>query len=136
MIKLLFYFSFLSIVFCVSCSSSHSSETTTKLAGDSIQNTEPALTETPPIAANSSEYATFIFLSDSTSKTPSYGYDILIDGAKFIHQPYIPSISGNKGFATKEKAEATAQLVIHKLKNNIMPPSLSPKELDSLGILK
>ncbi len=136
MVKLLLYFSFTSAIFCVSCSSSHSSETTTKLTGDSIQNTEPALTEAPPIAAKNIEYTTFIFLSDSISKTPSYGYDILMDGAKFIHQPYIPSISGNKGFTSKTKAEATAQLVIYKLKNNIMPPSLSPKELDSLGVLK
>lgn len=40
----------------------------------------------------------------------TWGYDILMDGKLFIHQPFAPGISGNRGFSTKEKAELAAQL--------------------------
>lgn len=59
-----------------------------------------------------------------------------MDSHVFIHQPSIPSIAGNKGFTTKEQAQRVASLVVYKLTHNIMPPSVTPKELDSLGILK
>lgn len=132
MIKQLLYIPLLALIFFVSCSQNNSSETTIHSTQDSLQQSVTPTTE----VEKETIYTTVIFLSDSLSKVPSYGYDVLMDGNKFIHQPYIPSISGNKGFSSKEKAEATAQLVIFKLKNNIMPPSVSPKELDSLGVLK
>lgn len=70
------------------------------------------------------------FQSDSTS----WGYDISIDGKKYVHQPHIPAVNGNHKFKTKEEAERTAALVVHKIKNNIMPPSVTIEELDSIGI--
>lgn len=132
MVKQLLYITLLALPFFVSCSQNNSSETTIHSTQDSLQQSVTPTTE----VKKETIYTTVIFLSDSLSKVPSYGYDVLMDGNKFIHQPYIPSISGNKGFSSEEKAEATAQLVIFKLKNNIMPPSVSPKELDSLGVLK
>lgn len=65
-----------------------------------------------------------------------YGYDILIFDALYVHQPHIPAINGNRGFKTKEQATKAAEFVIYKIRNNIMPPSLSVEELDSLGTLK
>jgi DnaJ-class molecular chaperone len=65
-----------------------------------------------------------------------FGYDILIEDAMYVHQPHIPAINGNRGFKTKEQAHTTAEFVIYKIRNNIMPPSLSVEELDSLGTLK
>jgi hypothetical protein len=63
-----------------------------------------------------------------------FGYDIIAQGKVIIHQPYIPAISGNKGFRTKEDAQKIAQLVIYKLNKNIIPPSVTKKELDSLQL--
>ena len=51
-----------------------------------------------------------------------------------VHQPNIPAVMGNRGFSTEEDAAKTADLVMYKLKNNIMPPSVSVSELDSIGI--
>ena len=83
-----------------------------------------------------SNYNYTIFLCDSSNQKLGYGYNIIMDSHIFIHQPSIPSIAGNKGFTSKAQAEKIATLVIHKLTHNIMPPSVTPKELDSLGILK
>ncbi len=69
------------------------------------------------------------------SEITGYGYTVMVDNRILINQPTIPGQSGNKGFDTKEKASKVAQLVIDKIKNNQMPPSVSKKELDSLDIL-
>jgi len=73
------------------------------------------------------------FKNDSVLK--GYGYDIYVDNSLKVHQPHIPAVSGNKGFATEEKAKKAGEFVGNKFRNNIMPPSVSPKELDSLGVL-
>jgi len=63
-----------------------------------------------------------------------WGYDVFVDGKKYIHQEIIPAVPGTKGFDTEENAQKVADLVSHKISNNIMPPSVTPEELDSLGI--
>lgn len=65
-----------------------------------------------------------------------YGYDIFIHDALYVHQPHIPAINGNRGFKTKDQANKAAEFVVYKIRNNVMPPSLSVEELDSLGTLK
>ncbi len=80
-----------------------------------------------------------IFSNDTIKQEPKltgYGYDILIYDAVYNHQPHIPAINGVRGFHTSEQAQKTAELVVFKIKNNVMPPSLSVKELDSLDVLK
>lgn len=77
------------------------------------------------------------FQNDSVKNNLSgYGYDIYIDssGSPTVHQPNIPAVPGNKGFATESDAKRIGELVAGKVKNNIMPPSISPAELDSLGV--
>ena len=69
-------------------------------------------------------------------KVGGYGYDIYIFDAMYVHQPNVPAINGNRGFKTKEQAKNAGDLVAYKIKNNIMPPSVSIQELDSLGVLK
>lgn len=64
-----------------------------------------------------------------------WGYQILNNGQLYINQPHIPSVQGNKGFDSKDKAIKTAEYIINKLENNIFPPTVSPQELDSLGVL-
>jgi hypothetical protein len=65
---------------------------------------------------------------------PGYGYDIVIDGNPKIHQPHIPAVPGNNGFKTEEDAKKTGELAKQKILNNVMPPTIDVRELDSLGI--
>jgi hypothetical protein len=71
-----------------------------------------------------------ISLSDST-----YGYGIYKNNTLYIRQLNIPAVSGNHQFKTEFQAQKVAELVILKLKSNIIPPSISIFELDSLKIL-
>lgn len=78
-----------------------------------------------------------VFKVDSVDFNGSrgWGYDILIDGKIFIHQPNVPAIMGNNGFSSEEKAMITGEFIINKIKHNIFPPAVTPEELDSLGVL-
>lgn len=64
----------------------------------------------------------------------TYGYDIMLNGRLLIHQPNIPCINGNNGFASTKDAEKVAQLMIDKVKRGIMPPAVSLKELKKMQI--
>ena len=68
------------------------------------------------------------------SEGNTFGYDILDHNRKMIHQPSVPGIPGNKGFAKKADAEKVARLVMNKINHNQMPPTVSKHELDSLRI--
>jgi hypothetical protein len=64
-----------------------------------------------------------------------WGYTIkLNDSLHLIDQPMIPGRQGNKGFSSKEDAQKTANLVMYKMRKGILPPAVSERELDSLGI--
>lgn len=62
----------------------------------------------------------------------TFGYDILMNGKVMIHQPNIPGMPGLKGFINKEDAAKVADLVIGKLKNNQMPPTVTTEELEDI----
>jgi len=64
-----------------------------------------------------------------------WGYDIYIDNKRYIHQFIIPEIQGSYTFSTKEKALKTANFVVEKINNGIVPPFVTLKELDSLNVL-
>ncbi|MFI5154181.1 MAG: DUF4907 domain-containing protein [Chitinophagales bacterium] len=65
----------------------------------------------------------------------SFGYDIFADNRLLIHQPNIPGIPGTNGFTRKKDAEKVAQLVVKKIKQGMMPPTIEKKDLDSLEIV-
>lgn len=65
-----------------------------------------------------------------------WGYDIYMNGKLYIHQPHIPAVSGNKAFNNEADAQKAGELVVYKINNNIMPPSVSIEELDSIGVLQ
>lgn len=79
---------------------------------------------------------TRIFRNDTIagSNLTGFGYDILVDGKLYIHQPHIPAISGSKGFLSEEDARKTAEFITEKLKNTKDLPSIKKEELDNLGI--
>ena len=126
--------SFTLLFFMYSCSTKPQAEQKTII--DSKNESNIPATTTNNNQQEPSQYSVAVFLCDSLNQKPAYGYNIIMDSHVFIHQPSIPSIAGNKGFTTKEQAQRVASLVVYKLTHNIMPPSVTPKELDSLGILK
>jgi hypothetical protein len=64
----------------------------------------------------------------------TWGYDILIDHKIFIHQPNRPGLPGNDGFTTKKDAIKVAELVLVKIKNGEIPPTISLEELKALKL--
>jgi len=63
-----------------------------------------------------------------------YGYDIYKRGNLLIHQSTIPCITGKKGFVTSKDAATIASLVLQKIRNGIMPPTLTVHDLKVSGV--
>jgi hypothetical protein len=59
----------------------------------------------------------------------TFGYDVYKDDVMFIHQPHIPGMPGVKGFEREDQARKAADLMIDKMKNGIVPPTLSEEEI-------
>ncbi|MEI2760332.1 MAG: DUF4907 domain-containing protein [Bacteroidia bacterium] len=106
---------FFSLFLILSCSDNKSSEKTAK--------------QSPPLLNN---ITVETYKNDST--VGGFGYNIMVDGRLMIRQPNIPAVMGNRGFVSEADASKAAALVAYKLKNNIMPPSVTIEELDSIGI--
>ncbi len=65
-----------------------------------------------------------------------WGYRIFTgDTLLLIQQDMIPGMPGINGFDSEAKAATTAGFVISKIRNGLFPPTVSPRELDSLGVL-
>lgn len=108
-------------------------------SNDKVQT--PPVTEQPTVSYNpyeKSEITVDVFMVDSLESNGSggWGYDILINGKLYIHQPIIPGVQGNRVFSSEEKAREAGELVISKIRNNILPPSVSVEELDNRGLLE
>lgn len=69
------------------------------------------------------------------NKDKSFGYKILRDGKPMINQESIPAVPGNNGFPKMQQAEKMANLVIQKINQGIMPPTVSVAEVDSIKAL-
>ena len=69
------------------------------------------------------------------SANNSFGYDIYKDGKMMVHQPSVPGLPGNNGFATREAAERVAGLVVQKIQKGEMPPTVSVAEMKKLKAL-
>ena len=79
-----------------------------------------------------------IFRNDTlpgSEKSDGYGYDIFIGKDRYIRQQYIPAIPGHMAFSTPAKAYKTASLIANKIRQHILPPTVSVGELDSMGVL-
>jgi hypothetical protein len=66
----------------------------------------------------------------------TYGYDVFVDGRLMIRQTSIPAMSGNEGFKTKDDVTKVAELVKYKTSKDEMPPTVTPEEMKSLGVIK
>jgi hypothetical protein len=63
-----------------------------------------------------------------------WGYEIYQAKKRYIIQPNIPAISGNKGFASKGDAQKVAALMLKKIMNHELPPTITIEELNALHI--
>jgi hypothetical protein len=61
-----------------------------------------------------------------------WGFDILLNNQKYIHQPNIPAINGEIPFKTKKDALKIAELMKIKICNNIIPPTITIEEINNL----
>ena len=64
-----------------------------------------------------------------------WGYQIFEADKMVINQTHIPSVPGVQGFSTQENAQITAEYILKKIKQGIFPPTITPQNLDSLGVL-
>jgi len=71
---------------------------------------------------------------NTDTKKSRWGYDIYVDSKLYVHQPHIPAVSGREGFITEEEAKKVGNFVVKKMKRNIVPPTVSVEELDSMKI--
>jgi hypothetical protein len=63
----------------------------------------------------------------------TYCYDVLVDGRLMIHQTRIPGVPGNEGFKTNDDAAKVVEMVMYKIRNGEMPPTVSADEMKNTG---
>lgn len=81
----------------------------------------------------SNPYADSAITSETYPTENGFGYKIYIDGNLYVDQPTIPAVAGNKGFGESD-AETVAELAVDKIRQGIIPPTISTEELADLGI--
>jgi hypothetical protein len=64
-----------------------------------------------------------------------WGYEITTNGKLYIHQEFIPAVSGKRGFASKEQALLVGNKVLSKIRLKENPPTLTVQELSDLGVI-
>jgi hypothetical protein len=96
---------------------------------------QPAKTEAKFPAAEAFAKSNITYkIINSANKT--YGYDILADGKLLIHQSSVPGMPGNNGFESAQASEKVAKLVIKKIHNGEMPPTITIEEMKKLKVIK
>jgi Domain of unknown function (DUF4907) len=106
-----------------------------------LDNKTTAGLPTQKVAIKNKEYG---ILTDTTNyqyyvikaSGNTYGYSIFVNGHSYIWQTTIPSVTGTVGFADTAKAAQTARLVIQKMKNGEMPPTITEQELRNNKIIQ
>ncbi|MFC5411994.1 DUF4907 domain-containing protein [Larkinella bovis] len=63
-----------------------------------------------------------------------WGYRIVLNGKPVIDQPTVPGQSGQRGFVSEALARRVGERVVSKLKLGQFPPTLTPAELNQLGV--
>ena len=98
----------------------------------------------PPVYKNSNLFQD-LFQTDKKKKDAysiklvpaeagTFGYEIYSNKKLLIKQINIPGQSGMKGFKRKADAQKVANLVVQKLAQGIMPPTVEKAEMDKLHV--
>ncbi len=81
-------------------------------------------------------YATAKFVVQPIpAEANTWGFEIYADGKRLIRQLSIPALPGNRGFATQELARKAGGLMVDKLRQGQMPPSLTKEELQKAHLI-
>lgn len=104
------------------------------LVGDSV--IKDSLLQSGPDTLQSPEITVITYRNDTVPgvELTGWGFDLYKNGKRFIHQPTVPVVRGNSGFATEDQAQRAGQLVSEKIRSGVMPPSLDESDLKALGI--
>jgi hypothetical protein len=104
------------------------------LVGDSVN--EDTILQSGPDTLQSPEITVITYRNDTVPgvELTGWGFDLYKNGKRFIHQPTVPVVRGNSGFATEDQAQRAGQLVSEKIRSGVMPPSLDESDLKALGI--
>ena len=92
---------------------------------------EKEMQEEPQYPLQEAEIAVETFQTENKG----WGYHISINGTKYISQTRKPAVGGDEGFSTQEDAQKVGSLAADKIRQGLLPPSISVEELDSLGVL-
>jgi hypothetical protein len=91
--------------------------------------------QTAPVTKSSDPFPGQLSIKTFQRPDKTWGYDVFKNEKLLIHQPGIPALAGFKGFSSKEKAKKTAGLVIKKIEQGEMPPTVTQEELKKLNVL-
>ncbi len=104
-------------------------DTTLLVVDDSIIHPEKDTSEVPlPDPSTLTKYSWILLYNEDGT----LGYEVMKSGNLVVTQPTIPGEGGTTGFANREQAAAAAELVISKLEQGILPPTISDKELKKI----
>lgn len=124
-------------VFYFSCSNSTENENQKNAAIPNYQTTETSsIPQTPTFSSQSFELKTFEIKDTLSNRSLGWGYDIYVDGKRNIHQPILPGVPGNQHFSSEEDATITGTFAVNKMKQTGGLPTITIKELESLGVTK
>ena len=124
---------FLFFIFFTVCNISLIAQTSNKSKKKSTQKNVQNKQEAPAFPSSESFKNAILTYKIISSPNSTWGYDIFKDGSMCIHQNSIPGVAGINGFTTKNKAEKVAQLVVKKIQNGEMPPTVSQEEMKAVG---
>ncbi len=126
-----------------SCTSNTNENKTLALPTDSMEKVQVTDPSSPAIAMKDtvirpqhSASGKGIVSIKIVSSGTGFGYQLLMNGKPYISQMNIPAVQGIQYFSSEEKAAKVANFVKYKVEHDILPPSVSVGELDSLGALK
>lgn len=91
--------------------------------------------QNPTFNSDNLEVKTYEVKDTTSGKSLGWGYDLYVDGHLTIHQPILPGIRGNISFSSEEEAKRTGTFALDKMKKSGGLPTITVKELDSLGII-
>lgn len=96
------------------------------------------LPNTSPQKGSDYAHATFkTQIIDGKEGTFGYAIQVTLNGkTQKIRQPHKPGLPGVRGFDTKEQAQKVADFVVKKIKTKGFPPTVTPEELATLGVVK
>lgn len=69
-----------------------------------------------------------------TVSEDGYGYKIYMAENLYISQPSIPAVAGTAGFENEVDARKIAELAVSKIKQGILPPTITTEEIKDSGI--